>query len=80
MTNFIRYLKIKDIPEGEDRSGKITNLLNDELFKRGYSQPLLKCVTLDQVEYIIRKIHESIYGYHSRARTMTTWVLRVGYF
>jgi len=55
-------------------------MIGDELYKRGYRQPLLKCVTREQVEYIIKEIHEEICGYHSGVQTMTTRILRVGYF
>lgn len=79
----IHYLKIKDILEGEDKSWvrKATcyTLVRNYLFRRGYSQPLLKCVTMEQAEYIC-ETHKEICGYHSGTRTMTNRILRVGYF
>jgi len=47
-------------------------MIGDDLYKRGYGQPLLKCVTAEQAQYIIKELHEGICGYHSNARTMTT--------
>jgi len=55
-------------------------VIGDELYKCGYRQVLLKCVIREQAEYILREIHEGICGYHSGAQTMTTRILRVGYF
>jgi len=55
-------------------------MIGDDLYKRGYGQPLLKCVTAEQTQYIIKELHEGICGYHSGARTMVTRILRVGYF
>ena len=55
-------------------------MIGDDLYKRGYDQPLLKCITAEQVQYIIKELHEGIFGYHSRARTMPTRILRAGYF
>ena len=55
-------------------------MIGDDLYKRGYDQPLLKCVTAEQAQYIIKELHEGICGYHSDARTMTTRILRAGYF
>jgi len=55
-------------------------MIGDDLYKRGYGQPLLKCVTAKQAQYIIKELHEGICGYHSGARTMTTRILRPGYF
>ena len=55
-------------------------MIGDDLYKHGYDQPLLKCVTPKQAQYIIQELHEGICGYHSGARTMTTRILRTGYF
>jgi len=55
-------------------------MIGDDLYKRGYDQPLLKCVTAEQAQYIIEELHEGICDYHSGARTMATRVLRAGYF
>jgi len=54
-------------------------MIGDGLYKRGYDQPLLKCVTVEQAQYIIKELHEGICDYHSGARTMSTRVLRAGY-
>jgi len=54
-------------------------MIGDDLYKRGYGQPLLKCVTAEQAQYIIKELHEGICGYHSGTRTMTTRILRAGY-
>jgi len=55
-------------------------MIGDDLYKRRYGQPLLKCVTAEQARYIIKELHEGICDYHSGARTMTTRILRTGYF
>jgi len=55
-------------------------MVGEDLYKRGYGQPLLKCVTPEQAQYIIKELHEGICGYHSGARTMATRVLKAGYF
>jgi len=55
-------------------------MIGDDLYKRGYGQPLLKGLTIEQAQYIIKELHERICGYHSGARTMATRVLRAGYF
>ena len=46
-------------------------MIGDDLYKRGYGQPLLKFVTAEQAQYIIKELHEGICGYHSDAHTMT---------
>jgi len=55
-------------------------MIGDDLYKRGYGQPLLKCVTGEQVQYIIKELDKGICDYHSGARTMTTRILRASYF
>ena len=37
-------------------------IIEDDLYKRGHSTPLLKCVTQEQADYIPRKLHEGICG------------------
>jgi len=83
-TPYIQYLKTGNPPPNTDKGWLVkaarNTMIGYELYKRGYEQPLLKCVTKEQVEYILREIHEGIWGYHSGAWTMTTRILRVGYF
>jgi len=55
-------------------------MIGDDLYKRGYGQPLLKCVTVEQAQYIIKELHEGICGHHSNACTMATRILRADYF
>ena len=55
-------------------------MIGDDLYKRGYGQPLLKYLTAEQAQYIIKELHKGICGYHSCARTMTTRILRATYF
>jgi len=55
-------------------------MIGDDLYKRGYGQSLLKCVTAEQAQYIIKELNEGICNYHSGARTMTTRILLASYF
>ena len=45
-------------------------LIGNELYKRGYFMPLLKCLSREQAEYVIKELHEGICGLHCGARTM----------
>ena len=43
-------------------------MIGDDLYKRGYSQPLLKCVTAEQAQYIIKelmKVYAAIIPVHA---------------
>ena len=50
------------------------------LYKRGFSTPILKCVRKKDANYILREVHEGIYGYHIGARTLAGKTLRQGYY
>nr|KYP38470.1 Retrovirus-related Pol polyprotein from transposon 412 family [Cajanus cajan] len=72
------------LPEDKDEARKMRMrsakfvIIGDELFKRGISTPLLKCLTAPQAAYVIEEIHRAICGMHSGARSMATRVLQAG--
>ncbi|KAL0386418.1 UNVERIFIED_CONTAM: Transposon Ty3-G Gag-Pol polyprotein [Sesamum latifolium] len=61
------------------RVGRFT-LIGGELYKRGFSQSYLKCISQDKVEYVLREIHEGSYGNHSGGRALASKALRQGCF
>ncbi|XP_020209594.1 uncharacterized protein LOC109794563, partial [Cajanus cajan] len=56
------------------------SVINGELYRRGFSTPLLKCIDSTQANYVLREIHEGICGSHSGGRTLAAKVLRAGYY
>ncbi|KAL0352367.1 UNVERIFIED_CONTAM: hypothetical protein Scaly_1625400 [Sesamum calycinum] len=80
------YLKDGTLPQDPKearaikvRANKFT-LIGGELYKRGFSQPYLKCINQDKVEYILREIHDGSCGNHSRGRALASKALKQGYF
>ena len=61
-------------------SSSIFTILNDELYKRRFSQPYLKCLNLEDVEYVLREIHKGVCGNYSRPRSLVRQLVRAGYF
>ena len=61
------------------RASKFT-ILQDILYKKGYSLPLLRCLSPGEANYALREIHEGICGNHSRGRSLANKALRQGYF
>ncbi|GKV43254.1 hypothetical protein SLEP1_g50568 [Rubroshorea leprosula] len=55
-------------------------LVNDVLYKRSFSLPLLRCLTPYEAEYALGEVHEGVYGSHVGARTLAHKVLRQGYY
>ena len=61
-------LKNSELPEGKTEAQnlrlKVAHYLlyDDKLYRSGYLIPLLKCVPPSEVEYVMKEIHEGIYG------------------
>ena len=86
MAPIISYLKYGTLPEGKDEARKLRVrsaryvLLNDALYKRGFSQPYLGCLSSDEANYVLREVHEGAYGNHSGARSLIHKVVRAEYY
>ncbi|KAL2251529.1 UNVERIFIED_CONTAM: Retrovirus-related Pol polyprotein from transposon [Sesamum indicum] len=55
-------------------------MMDGELYKRGFSQPLLKCLTPEEGNYVLREIHEGICGNHLGGKALAGKALRQGFF
>ena len=71
MTPIIRNLKdgylLEDKKQARLLRLKATRyiLYDGQLYRRGFSTPLLKCVDLTEGNYMLQEIHEGVYGNHS---------------
>ena len=54
-------------------------ILNDVLYKRGFSMSYLKCVDDDEAKYILEEIHGGICGDHASPRSLVSKAIRTGY-
>ncbi|XP_022883217.1 uncharacterized protein LOC111399949 [Olea europaea var. sylvestris] len=54
--------------------------VDDVLYKRSFSSPLLRCMEGDKAAYILREVHEGVCGNHSRRIALTQKVLKQGYY
>ena len=86
MTPIVSYLKNGKLPEGKDEARKLRVraaryiLMDEVLYKRGFSQPYLKCLSLDEANYVLREVHEGACGNHSRAKSFIHKVVSAGYY
>ena len=82
----IDYLKNETLPTEKKSAvqlkmkAKRFTVLNGTLYKRGFTLPLLKCVSSEEGNYILREIHEGICGSHSRSRIMAHKAVRAGFY
>ena len=61
------------------RSARFT-IHRGALYKRGFFTPILKCIAREDADYVLREVHEGVYGNHIGARALTGKVLRQGYY
>ena len=50
-------------------------ILNDTLYKRGFSMPKQKCVNEEEAKYILDEIHEGICRDHAVPRSLISKVI-----
>jgi ribonuclease HI len=55
-------------------------LVGDQLYKKGISQPMLKCVTETEGIQILREVHSGTCGSHSGPRALAAKVIRQGFY
>jgi hypothetical protein len=51
-------------------------MVDNTIYERGYTFPLLKCLSESEAKYILKEIHEGVYGTHSRGRMLAHKVVR----
>lgn len=74
MTPIISYLRNGTLPEDCNASHRLKVqssrffMIGDVLYKKGFSRLYLRCLIPDEIDYVIREVHEGICGNHSRAR------------
>ncbi|XP_034203566.1 uncharacterized protein LOC117618046 [Prunus dulcis] len=86
MSPIYLYLTNGTLPEDKAQARKLRyrsaryTVINDVLYKRGYTTPYLKCLTAEQGDYVLREIHNGVCGDHSGSRSLAYKVFRQGYF
>ncbi|XP_014501831.1 uncharacterized protein LOC106762433 [Vigna radiata var. radiata] len=55
-------------------------IIGDDLYKRGFSTPLLKCLSQEEAQYVMDELHNGVCGFHYGRRTLKARILRAGYY
>ena len=86
MTPIVSYLKDGKLPEEKDKARKLRVrangyfLMDEVLYKRGFSQPHLRCLAPNEANYVLREVHEGACGNHSGARSLIHKVVHARYY
>ena len=86
MTPILSFLQDGRLPQDVKEAKKVRKrasrfmILNDTLYKRGFSMPYLKCVNEKEAKYILEEIHEGICGDHVGSISLISKVIRTCYF
>ena len=86
MTLILSFLQDEWLSQDVEKARKVKKrvarfmILNDTLYKKGFSMPYLKCVNKDEAKYILEEIHEGICGDHASLRSLISKVIQMGYF
>ncbi|XP_072064544.1 uncharacterized protein [Arachis hypogaea] len=85
-TPFFDYINTGTIPKGEPnlplfrRRASFYTVLGNTLYRRGHSQPLLKCISKEEAEEVMAETHEGVCGNHIGGRALAAKILRTGYY
>ena len=82
----LSYLKDKQLPLNLEKAKKIQKraicftVLNDELYKRGFSQPYLRCIEEEEAQYVLEEVHRGVCDDHSEPKSLIKKIIRACYF
>ena len=86
ITPYQRYLADGVLPVDSAEARKIKKssskftLIDGELYRFGFTHPLLVCVHGEKCTRIMAKLHEGICGSHLGGRSLATRTIRAGYY
>ncbi|XP_073294522.1 uncharacterized protein [Primulina huaijiensis] len=86
MTPLIEYIVHGKLPEDRARDAKIKKqaprfvFLNNVLYRRSYQGPLLKFLLENEVEYVLREIHEGCCGEHLGGTALSRKAILAGFW
>ena len=86
MTPIMAFIQDRHLPQDTTEAKKVRKraarftILNDTLYKRGFSMPYLKCVDEEEAKYILEEIHQGVCGDHSGPISLVNKAVRIGYF
>ena len=86
MVPIISYLKEGWLPDDHVSARKLKIrascfiLIGDILYKRSFTHPYLRCLALDEANYVMIEVHKGICGNHAGAHSLVQKLIRAGYY
>ncbi|KAM6556222.1 hypothetical protein CsatB_003241 [Cannabis sativa] len=86
MTPIVAYLEKGILPDDNMEARKLRQratryvIYDGRLYRRSFSQPLLKCIDGEDCDYILREVHEGICGNHTKGNSLALKIMRQGYY
>ncbi|XP_040995989.1 uncharacterized protein LOC121242153 [Juglans microcarpa x Juglans regia] len=82
----IKYIDANEVPNDKCEARNIRNkaahytLVKGVLYRRGYSTPLLRCISFEKAQYVLAEVHERICSDNSRGKMLAGKVMRAEYY
>ena len=86
MTPIVKFLKNGELPSEPSEARRMRykaaryTLYEEKLYRRGFNQPLLKCVDEEDGRFILKDVHEGVCGTHCTGQALAMKIVRLGYF
>ncbi|KAL8524550.1 hypothetical protein ACS0TY_014224 [Phlomoides rotata] len=86
MTLIFNYLLKGALPHNSVEANRLRiraaryTIIRDQLYMRGFSLPLLKCLTKKLGELVLREIHGGVCGNHTGGLSLALKAIRQGYY
>ncbi|XP_074561342.1 uncharacterized protein LOC141817608 [Curcuma longa] len=85
-TPLLAFLLKGEVPSDPDQARLLRRratrftLVGEQLYKRAFSRPLLKCLGPEDAEYVMKEVHQGCCGNHLGGRSLARKLLLAGYF
>ncbi|RDX64449.1 Gypsy retrotransposon integrase-like protein 1, partial [Mucuna pruriens] len=86
MSLLIEYLKDEQLPSHLTEAKKLVRdvakyiIVGEQLYRRGFSFPLLRCLEGEESQYVVKEVHEGVCGTHIGGRTLASKIASAGYY
>ncbi|KAK8928229.1 hypothetical protein KSP39_PZI017669 [Platanthera zijinensis] len=85
-TPLIAYLKNQQLPEDHKEARRLRmraatfTFMGEELYKRSFAGPYLKCLSEEDAEYALREVHGGVCDEHLGWKAFARKILRQGFY